>query len=248
MAMSLRLSLLPFQSPTDASMLRLQQPPPSIIAFSSIVAVASSLPPSQTAMPPNPPSHIKSGASFLRPHLLQLAPYTPIEPFEILSARLGRSVKDIVKLDANENLYGPPPEVLKALGCMDFPNIYPDPESRRLRAALEVDAGVEAEHILVGCGADELIDLIMRCTLDPGDKIIDCPPTFTMYAFDAAVNAASVVKVPRLHDFRVDVEALARAVKEHSPKIVFLTSPNNPDGRLHYCVSCILLKGILVAV
>lgn len=58
----------------------------------------------------------------------------------------------------------------------------------------------------VGCGADELIDLLMRCVLDAGDKIVDCPPTFTMYVFDAAVNNASVVTVPRLEGFRIDVE------------------------------------------
>ena len=61
----------------------------------------------------------------------------------------------------------------------------------------------------VGCGADELIDLVMRCCLDPGDKIVDSPPTFTMYAFDAAVNNASVVTVPRLPGFQVDVQGRA---------------------------------------
>lgn len=57
----------------------------------------------------------------------------------------------------------------------------------------------------VGCGADELIDLVMRCTLDPGDCLVDCPPTFTMYVFDAAVNDARVITVPRLEGFRLDV-------------------------------------------
>ena len=57
----------------------------------------------------------------------------------------------------------------------------------------------------VGCGADELIDLLMRCVLDMGDAIVDCPPTFTMYAFDAAVNGAEVLTVPRLEGFRLDV-------------------------------------------
>lgn len=60
----------------------------------------------------------------------------------------------------------------------------------------------------VGCGADELIDLLMRCVLDPGDKIIDCPPTFTMYAFDAEVNDARVVTVPRLDGFKIDFEGV----------------------------------------
>ena len=238
--------------------------------------------------------------SFVRRHLLTLAPYTPIEPFEVLSARLGRSTDDIIKLDANENPYGPPPDVLAALGSMAFPNIYPDPANRRLRDAIAARSGVPAEHLLVsgrwslagrtlaralvgaasrchpgasawhraicwpvthwchgashmltsirssppqqygqaatsqacackprgcmraaqvGCGADELIDLLMRCVLDPGDAIVDCPPTFTMYVFDADVNDARVVTVPRLNVFRLDVEG-ERRLERHLSYVV----------------------------
>eukprot|EP00959_Pyramimonas_sp_CCMP1952_P136192 2849376-Pyramimonas_sp.AAC.3 len=89
-------------------------------------------------------------------------------------------------------------EVAQALGSMSFPNIYPDPESRQLREMLAQDVGVPAEAILAGAGADELIDLLMRCVLDPGDCIVNCSPTFGMYAFDAAVNDARTIDVPRL--------------------------------------------------
>uniref|UniRef100_A0A0E0CQH0 histidinol-phosphate transaminase n=1 Tax=Oryza meridionalis TaxID=40149 RepID=A0A0E0CQH0_9ORYZ len=164
-----------------------------------------------------------SGASFIREHLRSLAPYQPILPFEVLSARLGRKPEDIIKLDANENPYGPPPEVAKALGNLKFPYVYPDPESRQLRAALAEDSGLESEYILAGCGADELIDLIMRCVLEPGDKIVDCPPTFTMYEFDASVNGALVIK---------DVAQIVKVVEQEKPKCIFLTSPNNPDGSI----------------
>jgi histidinol-phosphate aminotransferase len=173
-----------------------------------------------------------TGDSFIRPHLRKLSPYHPILPFEVLSTRLGRKPEDIIKLDANENPYGPPPEVSEALGSMKFPYIYPDPESRRLRAALAQDSGLGSEYILAGCGADELIDLIMRCVLDPGEKIVDCPPTFTMYAFDAAVNGALVIKVPRKSDFSLDTEWIAEVVEQERPKCIFLTSPNNPDGSI----------------
>ncbi|EOA35222.1 hypothetical protein CARUB_v10020377mg [Capsella rubella] len=176
------------------------------------------------------PKNITMGDSFIRPHLRQLAAYQPILPFEVLSAQLGRKPEDIVKLDANENPYGPPPEVFEALGNMKFPYVYPDPQSRRLRGALAQDSGLEPEYILVGCGADELIDLIMRCVLDPGEKIIDCPPTFSMYVFDAAVNAAGVIKVPRNPDFSLNVDRIAEVVELEKPKCIFLTSPNNPDG------------------
>jgi histidinol-phosphate aminotransferase len=90
-----------------------------------------------------------TGAGFIRPHLRKLKAYTPIEPFEVLSKKLGKSPKDIVKLDANENPYGPPPEVLEALGNMQFPNIYPDPETRALRKALSNWQDVPMEHLLV---------------------------------------------------------------------------------------------------
>ena len=71
---------------------------------------------------------------FIRPHLRKLAAYTPIEPFEVLSKRLGRDALDIVKLDANENPYGPPPEVLEALGLHAIPKHLP--RSRDQKAAI----------------------------------------------------------------------------------------------------------------
>ncbi|XP_024020352.1 histidinol-phosphate aminotransferase, chloroplastic [Morus notabilis] len=194
-----------------------------------VVAMASTVPVEQKV---NEGQERLTGDSFIRTHLRKLSPYQPILPFEVLSSRLGRKPEDIIKLDANENPYGPPPEVFEALGSLKFPYIYPDPESRRLRAALAEDSGLEAEYILAGCGADELIDLIMRCVLDPGDKIVDCPPTFTMYEFDAAVNGAAVIKVPRKSDFSLDLELIKDAVEREKPKCIFLTSPNNPDGSI----------------
>jgi histidinol-phosphate aminotransferase len=77
-----------------------------------------------------------------------------------------------------------------------------------MHAASRACAEVGLLPVQVGCGADELIDLLMRCVLDPGEKIIDCPPTFTMYAFDADVNDARVVTVPRLDGFRIDIEGV----------------------------------------
>lgn len=84
----------------------------------------------------------------LRKHIVQLKPYTPIEPFEIVAERIGKPIECIIKLDANENLYGPPPEVLEALGSMKFAHIYPDPESRQLREKLAIWTGVPKEHLM----------------------------------------------------------------------------------------------------
>lgn len=168
----------------------------------------------------------------IRKHLESLPPYTPIEPFEILSARIGRKPDQIVKLDANENPYGPLPIVREALGSMDFPHIYPDPESHALRNSLEKFTGVPKEYLLAGSGADELLDLIMRVFLDPNDCILSCPPTFGMYSFDAELNAGRVIEVPRKSDFSLDLDSIRKAVETHKPKLFFITSPNNPDGSI----------------
>ncbi len=166
----------------------------------------------------------------IRPHLESMPPYTPIEPFEVLSARIGRDPSQIIKLDANENPYGPLPAVREALGKMNFPHIYPDPESRALRKALAAFTGVDEEYLLAGSGADELIDLLMRVFLDPGDCMLSCPPTFGMYSFDSELNDARCIEVPRKADFSLDMEAIRQAVGEYRPKLFFITSPNNPDG------------------
>ncbi len=168
----------------------------------------------------------------IRQHLESLPPYIPIEPFEILSARFGRDADQIIKLDANENPYGPLPVVRVALGKLDFPHVYPDPESRALRKSLEEFTGVSAEYLLAGSGADELIDLLMRVMLEPGDYVLSCPPTFGMYSFDAELNAARVIEVPRCADFSLDMESIREAVQTHKPKILFVATPNNPDGSL----------------
>jgi histidinol-phosphate aminotransferase len=168
----------------------------------------------------------------IRSHLETLPPYIPIEPFEILSARIGRESSQIIKLDANENPYGPLPVVREALGKLDFPHIYPDPESRVLRKSLSGFTGVDEEYLLAGSGADELIDLLMRVFLDPNDNILSCPPTFGMYPFDAELNAARCIEVPRRADFSLDMESIHNAVEKYHPKLFFITSPNNPDGSL----------------
>jgi histidinol-phosphate aminotransferase len=168
----------------------------------------------------------------LPPHIQNLPPYAPIEPFEVLSVRYGRRPDEIVKLDANENPYGISPHVRSALAKMDFPHIYPDPESRALRKSLSAFTGVPEQNLLAGSGADELIDLLLRVLLRPGEAVLDCPPTFGMYAFDTRLNAGTLLEVPRRPDFSLDLPAVREAVAGGQVKVMYLASPNNPDGSL----------------
>jgi histidinol-phosphate aminotransferase len=72
----------------------------------------------------------------------------------------------------------------------------------------------------------------MRIFLEPDDGLLDCPPTFGMYAFDGCLNHANVQTVPRRPDFSLNVEAIEIAVEKNRPKMMFLANPNNPDGSL----------------
>jgi len=171
---------------------------------------------------------------FLRSDIYDMEEYSPIEPFEVLSARLGLPPERIIKLDGNENPYGPSPRALAALADYRGYHIYPDPEHTLLREAIQNYVGVDKSHVMFGSGSDELIDLIMRLFLEPGEAIINCPPTFGMYSFDAAICGAQVVEVPRRPDFSLDVEEIHRRALEKSPvkKLLVVNSPNNPDGSL----------------
>ncbi len=168
----------------------------------------------------------------LRSDITALEPYTPIVPFEVLAERLGMPIEKIVKLDANENPFGPSPRALAAMASYPHYAIYPDPEHNQLREALSRYTGQPKDRIICGAGSDELIDLLMRAFLMPGDTIINCPPTFGMYPFDAQLFAAPVITVPRGDTFDLDMDGITVAVEQHRPKMLFIASPNNPTGTL----------------
>lgn len=168
---------------------------------------------------------------FVRPELRKMAGYEPIEPVEILAARLGVPADRIVKLDGNENLYGPSPGALAAIAGHTGYNIYPDPDQRQVRAAIAEYIGVPAEQIVAGMGSDEIIDLLARALLAPGDRVIDLVPTFGMYAFTTSVCGGEYVPVRRNADFSVDLAAVEAAADERT-KLIFAASPNNPSGNL----------------
>lgn len=166
----------------------------------------------------------------IRPDIAALAPYTPTASLEVFAAQLERPVSALIKLDANENPYGPSPRARAALAALDTTHIYPDPEARALRALLSEYAGVDAAHILAGAGADELIALILQLFLAPGDAVVNAPPTFGMYAFDTPLAHGRVIDAPRRADFSLDVPAIEAAARDSGAKLLFICSPNNPDG------------------
>lgn len=162
----------------------------------------------------------------LRPDLDTLEEYVPVKPLDVLAAEISLPVDRLVKLDANENLYGPHPEVLRAIEGAAF-HIYPDPGQDGLREAIAGWLGVEPSMVVAGTGADDLIDVLIRLVM-PRSVVIPTP-AFGMYRFLAKISRAEPVEVPRRPNFDLDVVAIRHAVHAGAG-IVFLTSPNNPTG------------------
>ena len=165
----------------------------------------------------------------IRPELLTMKSYAPIEPADVLSRRAELSAGKIVKLDGNENPYGCSPKVYQALAAYPYYHNYPDPEQRELRKALEEYVGLGGQHIVCGTGSDDLIDLVLRLFLKPGDEVINCPPTFGMYPFSTHVCGGRVVDVSRIEDFSLDTTGIKKALTGRT-KVIFVASPNNPTG------------------
>ena len=164
----------------------------------------------------------------VQPHLLEAPPYAAVLPPETLAARLDIPVESVIKLDANENPYGPSPRTLEALASYRGYHIYPDPEQKRVRQALGDYLGYGPEWIVAGAGSDELIELACRLFVPPGEAILNFPPTFGMYAFLADTLGQKIINVRRREDHSLDIEAaVGRALEA---RLVFAVSPNNPTG------------------
>jgi histidinol-phosphate aminotransferase len=156
----------------------------------------------------------------IRENIRNLKPYS--------SARHEFTGKASVFLDANENAYGSPLPINSA-GDGHY-NRYPDPLQWQLKFQLARIKGVPAENICIGNGSDEIIDLAYRIFCDPGeDNVIICPPTYGMYAVNAAINDVEIRKVNLTKDFQLDVDGIMHATDVNS-KLLFICSPNNPTG------------------
>ena len=149
-----------------------------------------------------------------RPNIRSLVPYS--------SARDEFHGEAKVFIDANENSLGSP--------LLKWYNRYPDPHQQKLKEKISTIKGIGPEHIFLGNGSDEAIDILFRTFCEPAqDEVIICPPTYGMYEVSANINHIRVVRVPLTTDFQLDLGQLEAAVTART-KIIWLCSPNNPTG------------------
>ena len=152
--------------------------------------------------------------TLIRENIKKLAPYS--------SARDEFTGEAKVFLDANENSLGSP--------LTKWYNRYPDPHQRAIKEKLSFIKSIGEEHIFLGNGSDECIDLLFRCFCEPGkDNVIICPPTYGMYEVSANINDIELRRAPLLEDFQLDLIHLENLVDTNT-KLIWLCSPNNPTG------------------
>jgi histidinol-phosphate aminotransferase len=169
--------------------------------------------------------------SLLRPDVWARREYEAPETVESVAAKRGLDAASILKLDQNENPFGCSPRVAESLSRCDRFHIYPDPLARECRAAIAGYAGAPVERVVMGNGCDEVIEVLFRLFLSPGDSVLSFGPTFGYYATVAGTCGASVKALDRRADWSVDVDAALSSLDERT-KVIVVASPNNPTGNL----------------
>src|SRR5262249_25954432 len=167
--------------------------------------------------------------SLANDHILGIAPYEPGKPIEELERELG--ITNVIKLASNENPLPPSERVLSALtAALTQVNRYPDGSGYYLRQALARRHGITSDHIILGNGSNDLIELVVRGFLRPGEEAVIPHPSFVVYPM--IVQAAGGIRVVvTLKDQRLDLEAMARAITPMT-KLVFIANPNNPTATI----------------
>ncbi len=142
-----------------------------------------------------------------------------LKPYEV------KEIPCKVKLDANESPYcidiAPDKKTLQRL------NRYPDPEAKELKRAISRELKIKKENLLLGNGSDEIIYYLI---VTFGGPVLYPIPTFSMYGIIAQALGEKNIGIPLDKDFDIDEERMIAAIKRYRPKLIFLSSPNNPTG------------------
>ncbi len=157
----------------------------------------------------------------------QLKPYEAGKPIEELARELG--VTDAVKLASNENPLGPSPRALEAVSAaLSGLHRYPDAAAWELRSRLAARHGMSAAQVLQGNGSNELLELLVRTFVGPGEHVVFGEPSFVVYRLACLAHGVDFTAVP-LRDYVFDIPAMIAAVTPQT-KLLFIANPNNPTG------------------
>jgi histidinol-phosphate aminotransferase len=170
--------------------------------------------------------------SLVNPHVLQTTPYKPGKPVEDIQREFG--LQRVIKLASNENMLPIPENVRQAIRDeLSQLQYYPDSDNYYLRRRIAEYNGLEPDCVIAGAGSVEIIQMLIRAFLKPGEKVLTSEKTFSLYksATIECAGASAFIEAPMDGDLRFDLEAIA-ALIDASVKIIFITNPNNPTGTI----------------
>ena len=158
-----------------------------------------------------------------------IAPYQPGKPISELAREMGLKESGIVKLASNENALGVSPLARKAIEAQlgDLAR-YPDGNGFELKQALAARYGVGQEHIVLGNGSNDVLELVARCFLGNSTSAIMSQHAFVVYHLATQVAGATRLETPA-RNYGHDLAAMASAVREDT-RVIWIANPNNPTG------------------
>ncbi len=147
-----------------------------------------------------------------------------------------------VRLNTNENPYPPPPELVDDVTAAvreaaSGLNRYPDRDMTALRENLAgyltrvTGVSVSASNVWAANGSNEVLQQLLQAFGGPGRTALGFEPSYSMHPIISAGTRTEWLPAPRRDDFSLDTAAAVRAIDEHEPDVVFVTSPNNPTGQ-----------------
>ncbi len=163
------------------------------------------------------------------PDVASMTPYRPGLPIQDVAKDIGLPTSEILRLAANENVLGPSEKAIEAAQKALFEvNWYPDGGCSLLRAALAERHATSPDQIVVGNGSNELIELLVRTFVGPGETVVTSWPSFAVYRLVTQAAGRECLIAP-LRDDRFELSAMA-ALVDRRTKLVFIANPNNPTG------------------
>lgn len=158
-----------------------------------------------------------------------LVAYPPGKPRKELERELG--VSESIKLASNENPLGPSRLAIEAIASeLSELNRYPDGSCFYLREALASSLNVSGNSLIFGNGSNEIIELLVRTFVNPGENVVMGDPSFAVYPIITQAGRGESRKVP-LNCLSIDLKAMACAIDDKT-RLVFISNPNNPTGTI----------------
>lgn len=156
--------------------------------------------------------------------------YIPGKTSEEVTKRYGIRPENVIKLASNENPLGPSPKVVKAIKeNAALANRYPSADAGEFREALSKYVNFPADQIVVGTGADDVMDAVTRLLIESGNEVLIPIPTFPYYEMFTKVCGGTPKFISRDENFDVNADAILSATTEKT-KMIIICSPNNPTG------------------